>query len=138
MAHHHHHHHPGLLSPHQAAAAATAHCFAADSAAANAAMAGLSKPSIAMIRGYCIGGGMAVALTCDMRLCSEDARFAIPAARLGLGYGFDGIKTLGNLDPANAWNIKAGVEGAPMEPEKDFKIGVEIHGSSGIETADVG
>jgi enoyl-CoA hydratase/carnithine racemase len=55
------------------------------------------KPTIAMIRGYCIGGGMAVALTCDMRVCSEDARFGIPAARLGLGYGFDGLKALADL-----------------------------------------
>jgi enoyl-CoA hydratase/carnithine racemase len=64
------------------------------SAAANAAMAGLSKPSIAMIRGYCIGGGLAVALTCDLRICTEESRFAIPAARLGLGYGFGGVKAL--------------------------------------------
>jgi enoyl-CoA hydratase/carnithine racemase len=64
------------------------------SAAANVAMAGLSKPSIAMIRGFCIGGGLAVALTCDLRICTEDARFAIPAARLGLGYGFGGVKAL--------------------------------------------
>jgi enoyl-CoA hydratase/carnithine racemase len=71
--------------------------YSAQSAAANRAMVRLSKPSIAMVRGYCIGGGMAVALTCDMRICSEDARFAIPAARLGLGYGFDGIKTLADL-----------------------------------------
>jgi enoyl-CoA hydratase len=71
--------------------------YSAQSAAANRAMVRLSKPSIAMIRGYCIGGGMAVALTCDLRICSEDARFAIPAARLGLGYGFDGIKTLADL-----------------------------------------
>ena len=71
--------------------------YSAQSAAANRAMVRLTKPSIAMIRGFCIGGGMAVALTCDMRICSEDARFAIPAARLGLGYGFDGIKTLSDL-----------------------------------------
>src|SRR5271154_4572589 len=64
------------------------------SAKANAAMAGISKPTIAMIRGYCIGGGLAVALTCDLRICTEDSRFAIPAARLGLGYGFGGIKAL--------------------------------------------
>jgi enoyl-CoA hydratase len=68
--------------------------YSSASASASIAMAGLSKPSIAMIRGYCIGGGLAVALTCDMRICSEDARFAIPAARLGLGYGFGGIKAL--------------------------------------------
>ncbi|HEX4196273.1 MAG TPA: enoyl-CoA hydratase [Caulobacteraceae bacterium] len=71
--------------------------YSAHSAEANRAMVRLSKPSIAMIRGYCIGGGMAVALTCDMRICSEDARFAIPAARLGLGYGFDGLKALADL-----------------------------------------
>jgi enoyl-CoA hydratase/carnithine racemase len=64
------------------------------SAAANAAMAGISKPTIAMIGGYCIGGGLAVALTCDLRICSEESRFAIPAARLGLGYGFAGVKLL--------------------------------------------
>jgi len=68
--------------------------YSSASAAANAAMAGLSKPSIAMIRGYCIGGGLAVALTCDLRVCSEESRFAIPAARLGLGYGFGGVKAL--------------------------------------------
>jgi enoyl-CoA hydratase/carnithine racemase len=68
--------------------------YSGASAAANAAMAGLSKPSIAMIRGYCIGGGLAVALTCDLRICEEGSRFAIPAARLGLGYGFGGVKAL--------------------------------------------
>jgi enoyl-CoA hydratase len=71
--------------------------YSAQSAAANRAMVRLTKPSIAMIRGYCIGGGMAVALTCDMRICSEDSRFAIPAARLGLGYGFDGVKALSDV-----------------------------------------
>ena len=68
--------------------------YSALSAAATRAMTGLSKPSIAMIRGFCIGGGLAVALTCDLRVCSDDSRFAIPAARLGLGYGFDGVKAL--------------------------------------------
>ena len=71
--------------------------YSAHSADANRAMVRLTKPSIAMIRGYCIGGGMAVALTCDMRICSQDARFGIPAARLGLGYGYDGLKALADL-----------------------------------------
>jgi enoyl-CoA hydratase len=75
-------------------------------AAATRAMSNASKPTIAMIRGYCIGGGLAVALTCDVRLCSPDSRFAIPAARLGLGYGFDGVKTLNDLvGPAYAKEI---------------------------------
>jgi enoyl-CoA hydratase/carnithine racemase len=68
--------------------------YSGASAAASVAMAGVSKPTIAMIRGYCIGGGLAVALTCDLRICTEESRFAIPAARLGLGYGFGGVKAL--------------------------------------------
>jgi enoyl-CoA hydratase/carnithine racemase len=57
----------------------------------------LSKPLIAMVHGYCIGGGLAVALTADMRYASEDASFAIPAARLGLGYDMEGIEELARL-----------------------------------------
>ena len=68
--------------------------YATATAAAHAAMAAISKPTIAMIKGYCIGGGLAVALSCDLRICTEESRFAIPAARLGLGYGFGGIKLL--------------------------------------------
>jgi enoyl-CoA hydratase/carnithine racemase len=45
-----------------------------------------AKPTIAMIRGYCLGGGMAIALNCDIRICTEDASFGIPAAKLGIGY----------------------------------------------------
>ena len=55
------------------------------------------KPTIAMIRGYCIGGGVGTAISCDIRICSENARFAIPAARLGLGYEFDGVRRLVDL-----------------------------------------
>ena len=52
------------------------------------------KPTIAMIRGYCIGGGLATALACDIRIAAEGSRFGIPAAKLGLGYAYDGIKKL--------------------------------------------
>jgi enoyl-CoA hydratase/carnithine racemase len=56
-----------------------------------------------MIRGYCFGGGLALALACDLRLAATDARFAIPAAKLGLGYALDGLKTLYDLvGPATA------------------------------------
>jgi enoyl-CoA hydratase/carnithine racemase len=54
----------------------------------------ISKPTIAMIQGYCIGGGANLAVCCDLRICSENARFAIPAARLGLGYGYARIRRL--------------------------------------------
>jgi len=52
------------------------------------------KPTIAMIRGYCIGGGLGLALACDLRICTENSRFGVPAAKLGLGYKFDPSKRL--------------------------------------------
>lgn len=52
------------------------------------------KPTIAQIDGFCIGGGVALSLSCDIRICGEGSNFAIPAAKLGLGYGFPGIKRL--------------------------------------------
>jgi enoyl-CoA hydratase/carnithine racemase len=62
--------------------------------AANAAIYDFPKPTIAMIRGYCIGGGVGLALCCDLRICSDNSKFGVPAAKLGLGYGFKGIKKL--------------------------------------------
>jgi len=64
------------------------------------------KPTIAMIRGYCIGGGLATAIGCDIRIAAEGSRFGIPAAKLGLGYAYDGIKKLIDLvGPAYAREI---------------------------------
>ena len=64
------------------------------------------KPTIAMIRGYCIGGGLGLATCCDLRICSDDARFAVPAAKLGLGYGYAGLKRLTDIvGPAFAKEI---------------------------------
>ena len=52
------------------------------------------KPSVAMIYGYCFGGGVEIALACDLRYCAASAQFAIPAARLGLAYNVEGHKRL--------------------------------------------
>ena len=52
------------------------------------------KPTIAMIRGYCIGGGMGLATCCDLRICTEGSKFGVPAAKLGLGYHYPGLKRL--------------------------------------------
>jgi enoyl-CoA hydratase len=57
----------------------------------------LPKPTIAMIRGHCIGGGLGIALGCDLRIAADDARFGIPAALLGLGYSYEGVKRLVDL-----------------------------------------
>ena len=65
--------------------------------AAHNAMDGLEKPFIAMIQGFCIGGGLATALDADIRIASDDSKFGVPAAKLGLGYAYDGIKRLMDL-----------------------------------------
>jgi enoyl-CoA hydratase len=52
------------------------------------------KPVIAMIHGYCIGGGLMIALGADIRICSDDASFGIPAAKLGVGYPYEATATL--------------------------------------------
>lgn len=56
-----------------------------------------AKPTIAMIRGFCIGGGISLALCCDIRIASDGSKFGVPAARLGLGYKWDGVHRLVNL-----------------------------------------
>jgi len=65
-----------------------------DNLAAFDALASIGKPVVAAIHGFCIGGGCAIALTADLRYCADDAVFAIPAARLGLGYGASGMANL--------------------------------------------
>ena len=66
-------------------------------AAAGRAYGELDKPLIAMIRGYCMGGGLLTALRADLRIASDNSQFGVPAARLGLGYGYGGVKTLTDL-----------------------------------------
>jgi enoyl-CoA hydratase len=64
---------------------------------ANAKLQDYRKPVIAMIHGFCIGGGVGVALQCDLRIAADSARFGVPAARLGLGYRWAGVKKLVDL-----------------------------------------
>ena len=67
------------------------------------AVAACAKPTIACIRGYCLGGGLAIAAQADIRIAADDSRFGIPAARLGIAYGFDGLRALVSLiGPAHA------------------------------------
>jgi enoyl-CoA hydratase len=71
--------------------------FDAGQADAGRAWLELEKPIIAMIQGFCIGGGLLTALQADVRICSDDSQFGVPAARLGLGYGFGGVEQLMQL-----------------------------------------
>jgi enoyl-CoA hydratase len=69
-------------------------------AMAEAALQGIhdfAKPTVACIRGYCIGGGVNVAICCDIRIASENSIFSIPATRLGLGYRYSAMKNLTDL-----------------------------------------
>jgi len=89
----------------RADAAATAK-YDALSGRAWAALMATPQPVIAMIHGFCFGGGVAVALACDLRFASADARFAVPATRLGLSYPFESVERLVHVvGPTHAADI---------------------------------
>jgi enoyl-CoA hydratase/carnithine racemase len=67
------------------------------SAAQRALLADYPKPIIASIRGFCMGGGIQIAMSADMRIAAENSQFGIPAAKLGIAYGYDGLKHLVSL-----------------------------------------
>ncbi len=86
--------------------AAAARDYESLNGAAFAAIRGCSKPVIAMIQGYCIGGGLAIALACDLRVADATALFALPPARLGLAYPLDGLGDLvSTIGPAKAKDL---------------------------------
>jgi enoyl-CoA hydratase/carnithine racemase len=71
-----------------------------------AALAKIPKPTIAMVHGFCVGGGVAISLSADLRYSADDGVFAIPAARLGLGYGMGGFAALSAIvGPSRAKEI---------------------------------
>lgn len=92
--------------------------------AALEAITALSKPVIAMINGICFGGGCSVALACDLRFAADHARFAIPAARLGLAYPFaHGIDSLVHLvGPAHAADLL--LSGRALKADEALHIGL--------------
>ncbi|NND89538.1 MAG: enoyl-CoA hydratase, partial [Granulosicoccus sp.] len=64
------------------------------------------KPTIALIQGHCIGGGLGLAVACDLRYCTDRSKFGLPAAKLGLGYPYAGLKRLSDIvGPAYAKEI---------------------------------
>ena len=71
--------------------------YAALNGRAFEALAGAAKPLVAMVHGFCVGGGAAISLNADLRYAADDARFGIPATRLGLGYEAEGIESLARL-----------------------------------------
>jgi enoyl-CoA hydratase/carnithine racemase len=71
--------------------------YSSRSAAQRELLADYPKPTIACIRGFCLGGGMLVAMLADIRLASDNSQFGIPAARLGIAYSYDGLRQLVSL-----------------------------------------
>lgn len=70
------------------------------------AVSAFPKPTIAMVRGFCIGGGLGLAVACDLRFCTEGSKFALPAAKLGIGYGYLGIdRFVQTIGPSQARDI---------------------------------
>jgi enoyl-CoA hydratase len=94
--------------------------------AARQALATFQKPTIAMIQGYCLGGGLAIALMCDLRFASENSTFGIPAARLGVGYAAQSIGSLQALvGPAYTREIL--FTGRRFSAEEALRMGLINH-----------
>ena len=93
---------------------------------AEAALEGIyefAKPTLACIRGYCIGGGVNVAISCDIRIASSTSVYAIPASRLGLGYRFSAMRNLTNLiGPGYAKDIF--FTGRRLQSDEALRIGL--------------
>ena len=90
---------------------------------ANRWLVKLDKPLIAMIQGFCIGGGLATALSADIRFATPDSTFGIPAAKLGLGYEYEGLRRLCDLvGPSRAKDIMFSARF--MDAEEALRIGL--------------
>ena len=103
--------------------AETARAYNERVAAAEQALEGLSRPTIAMVHGYCIGGGCGLALACDLRFADENASFAITPAKLGLVYSLESTKRLVDVvGPAQAkWILMSGQR---VDARRAYQVGL--------------
>ena len=83
----------------------------------------LDKPVVAMITGYCIGGGLLTAMRADIRVATPQSRFAVPAARLGVGYEYSGVEQLAQL-VGPAWAAEILFTGRHLGAEEALRIGL--------------
>jgi enoyl-CoA hydratase/carnithine racemase len=97
--------------------------YAAAADRSRRAMEAFDKPIIAMIHGFCVGGGLATAIACDLRIASDSSQFGIPAAKLGLGYAYSSLKQLTDVvGPAAAKEIL--FTGRRFNAEKALRMGL--------------
>jgi enoyl-CoA hydratase/carnithine racemase len=93
------------------------------SAAQRALLADYPKPTIACIRGFCLGGGMQVAMLADIRIASDTSQFGIPAAKLGIAYGYDGLRNLVSL-VGPSWARLIMYTGMRIDAAEGLRIGL--------------
>ncbi|MET4327124.1 enoyl-CoA hydratase [Bradyrhizobium sp. i1.15.2] len=93
------------------------------SAAQRALLADYPKPTIACIQGFCLGGGMQVAMLADIRIASHGSQFGIPAAKLGIAYGYDGLKHLVSL-VGPSWARLLMYTGMRIDASEALRIGL--------------
>ncbi|MDD1526360.1 enoyl-CoA hydratase [Bradyrhizobium sp. WBOS7] len=103
--------------------AAASEQYAKRSAAQRALLPDFPKPTIACIEGFCLGGGMQVAMLADIRLAAHGSQFGIPAARLGIAYGYDGLKHLVSL-VGPSWARLLMYTGMRIESAEALRIGL--------------
>lgn len=101
---------------------------------ATEALSTVDKPVIAAIHGFCMGGGLGLALGCDIRIAADDATFAIPAARLGVGYNAPGVQTLVDLVGPSATK-RLLFTGARINADEALVMGLvdEVHPKAALD-----
>lgn len=105
-------------------------------AEATGAISAIPKPVIAAVHGFCLGGGLALALACDLRIVADDASFAIPAARLGVGYNAPGVRTLLQLvGPSATKRILYTAARLPAPEAARLGLVDEVHPKGGLDDA---
>jgi enoyl-CoA hydratase len=103
--------------------AAAAEEYSKKSAAQRALLANYPKPTISCIRGFCLGGGMQVAMLTDIRIAAQDSQFGIPAAKLGIAYGYDGLRHLVSL-VGPSWARLIMYTGMKIDSAEALRIGL--------------
>jgi enoyl-CoA hydratase/carnithine racemase len=103
--------------------AAASEEYSKKSEAQRALLGSYPKPTIACIRGFCLGGGMQVAMLTDIRIAAEDSQFGIPAAKLGIAYGYDGLRNLVSL-VGPSWARLIMYTGMRIDSKEALRIGL--------------
>lgn len=103
--------------------AAASEEYAKKSEAQRTLLGNYPKPTIACIRGFCLGGGMQLAMLADIRIAAEDSQFGIPAAKLGIAYGYDGLRNLVSL-VGPSWARLIMYTGMRIDSQEALRIGL--------------